>query len=267
MKKIYIITAFLAASFSYGQLSENFDASIDFLPVGWTAFRGTNGLGTGTGRDWKVSTEHNFSAPNAAVIIFENVTGGGLAEDWLVTPLVDLTNRTASSLSFYGGQHYATDYGSVYKVKVSTTSQTDHASFTDIATYGETDFSIGAITSLKTIDLSAYNGQQIYIAFVMIQDDGDNWYIDNVNVTGTLGTADFNSNLKASLYPNPTKDILNIDTDEAIEKIEVYGILGNLLNTVTNTKIVDLTEFSNGLYLIKIKSVDGNEVTQKVMKN
>ena len=74
-------------------------------------------------------------------------------------------------------------------------------------------------------------------------------------------------NLKASLYPNPTKGILNIDTDEAIEKIEVYGILGNLLNTVNNTKIVDFTEFPNGFYLVKIKTVEGNEVTQKVMKN
>jgi hypothetical protein len=263
MKKIYIITAFLMVSFSYGQLSENFDASTN-LPAGWTAFRGTNGLGTA--RDWKISSEHNFSAPNAATVIFEDVTGG-LAEDWLVTPLIDLTNRTASSLSFYGGQHYAADYGSVYKVKVSTISQTNHASFTDVATYGEADFSTAAITSFKTIDLSAYNGQQIYIAFVMIQDDGDNWYIDNVNVTGTLGTADFNGNFKASLYPNPTNGILNVDTDEAIEKIEVFGILGNLLNTEINTKTVDLTGFPNGFYLVKIKTVAGNVVIKKVMKN
>jgi hypothetical protein len=262
MKKLYILASLLMASFSYGQLTENFDAATT-LPLGWTAYRGMDGVGIT--QDWGTSTLRNYSAPNSAYVRYE---AGGLAEDWLVTPQIDLTNRTACSLSFYGGQQYTAEYGTVYNVMVSTTSQTDHASFTNVATYAEADFGTAQpLTSLKTVDLSAYNGQQIYIAFVMIQDDGDNWFIDDVNVTGTLGTADFNSNLKASLYPNPTKGVLNIDTTEAIEKIEVYGILGNLVKTVNNTKTVDMTELSNGSYMVKVKTVEGNVSTQKVMKN
>ena len=40
-------------------------------------------------------------------------------------------------------------------------------------------------TAMKTVSLSAYSGQQIYIAFVMVQNDGDNWFLDTVGVTGT----------------------------------------------------------------------------------
>jgi len=265
MKKFYkLALTLLFANAAFGQLSENFDASLN-LPVGWTAFRGTNGLGSGVDRDWKISTEHKYSAPNAAVIVFENVTGG-LAEDWLVTPLIDLTNRTASSLSFYGGQHYPEDWGSVYKVKVSTTSQTNHASFTDVATYTESDFSIAAITSLKTIDLSAYNGQQIYIAFVMIQDDGDNWYIDNVNVTGTLGTTEFENNSNLTTYPNPTKDFVKIETVESIKKIEVYDVIGNEVRTPVKGNSVDLTGLSNGTYILKVMTNDGKITSKKIIK-
>lgn len=264
MKKIYAFIFCITAITSYGQLSENFDADIN-VPAGWAAFRGTNGLGSGSGRDWKVSTEHNFSAPNTAVIIFENVTGG-LAEDWLVTPLVNLTNLTASSLSFYGGQHYSEDWGSVYKVKVSTTSQTNHASFTDVATYTESDFAIGSVTSLKTIDLSAYNGQQIYIAFVMIQDDGDNWYVDNVNVTGTLGVDEFQNNLDLSIYPNPTANSVNVETSESIEKIEVYDILGKIVKMQNKGVNVDLSDLSEGLYALKVTTIDGKIATKKIVK-
>ncbi len=264
MKKIYAFVFCITTITSYGQLFENFDAAIT-LPAGWTAFRGTNGLGTGTGKDWKITNEHNFSAPNTAAVIFEDVTGG-LAEDWLVTPLINLTNLTASSLSFYGGQHYPEEWGSVYKVKVSTTSQTNHASFTDVATYTESDFSIGAVTSLKTINLSAYNGQQIYIAFVMIQDDGDNWYIDNVNVTGTLGIPEFQNNLDLSIYPNPTNNFVNIVTTESIEKIEIYDILGKIVKTQNKAVNVDLSDLPEGLYALKVTTINGKIATKKIVK-
>lgn len=262
MKKIYAFVFCITAFTSYGQLSENFDASTN-LPSGWTSFRGTNGLGAIN--DWQVSNVHNFSVPNCATITYENVAGG-LAEDWLVTPLVNLTNVTGSSLSFYGGQHYATNYGSTYKVKVSTTSQTNHASFTDVATYSELDFSTGAITSLKTIDLSAYNGQQIYIAFVMIQDNGDNWYIDNVNVTGVLGINDFQNNLDFTIYPNPTTNFVNIVTTESIEKIEVYDVFGKIVKIKNEVANVDLSNLSEGLYTLRVTTIDGKMATKKIVK-
>ncbi|MCG2610603.1 T9SS type A sorting domain-containing protein [Flavobacterium sp. SM15] len=190
------------------------------------------------------------------------------AEDWLVTPLVNLTDYTNVSLSFWGGQQYTADYATEYTVRVSTTSQTDISSFTTIETYTEADFATTTpISSQKTVDLSAYNGQQIYIAFVMSQNDGDNWFIDDVNVTGTLGTADFNNNSAAAVYPNPTKGLITITNEENIQSIEVYGILGNLIKTVSRTNKVDIGELANGSYLIKIKTDQGAVRTEKVIKN
>lgn len=265
MKKLYIFTLLLTQCLTQAQLSENFDAGTT-LPTGWASFRGTNGLGTT--QDWQSSTTRSYSAPNSFYVRYEDVTGG-TAEDWLVTPLIDLTNRTGASLTFYGGQQYTSAYGTVYQIKVSTTSQTSHASFTNVATYAEADFTditTTTLASLKTVDLSAYNGQQIYIAFVMTQDDGDNWFIDDVNVTSTLGVEDFNANFKITMYPNPTSSIIKINSNEPIGKVQVFGITGVLLKNLKNVNQVDISSFPAGSYIIKTETVEGNFSTQKILK-
>lgn len=265
MKKIYFLALALTTSLTFGQLTENFDGAAA-LPSGWTQYRGTNG--EGTGYDWNVVADARAYSPGNCVYVRYEVVPT-MAEDWLVTPLIDLTNYTGTNLTYWAGQQYTAAYGTVYTVRVSTTSQTDIASFTTVATYAEADFATTSpMSSQKTVDLSAYNGQQIYVAFVMEQNDGDNWFVDNVAVTGTLGTSSFNNfETKVSLYPNPTNGLVNILTKENVDTIEVYGILGNLLKSVSNQTSVDFSELTSGSYFVKVKTVDGAINTQKVIKN
>jgi len=90
IKKITLLTAicFAFMQFTVAQtiLSEGFEGST-FPPTGWTAYAGTNGLGTT--EEWVQATAPNtgsFAAANQ----YENVTGG-IAEDWLGTSQIDLT--------------------------------------------------------------------------------------------------------------------------------------------------------------------------------
>ncbi len=170
-------------SFPY---EEGFEGSV-FPPQCWTSFRGTNGLGTVW--DWKQNSAGYQG--QGAYIQYETVSGGN-AEDWLVTAQLSLPSASAT-LSFYEKQSYDDDYGSTYAIKISTTSQTDIASFTDVLSYGESDFT--RIYTQRTIDLSDYAGQTVYIAFVMTNNDGDDWYIDNVKVDGASAppVADFST--------------------------------------------------------------------------
>ncbi len=160
-------------------LTEGFEGAT-FPPAGWTTFIGTNGLGTA--QDWFQATAPN-SGTYSAANQYENVTGG-IAEDWLVTSQIDLTSSTNTELLFYSTQSYGTDYGSTYEVKVSTTSQTNHGDFTTVASYNESN--VGAGFTLQTVDLSAYDGMMVYIAFVHFNDDGDNWIIDDIEVRSPL---------------------------------------------------------------------------------
>jgi len=159
--------------------SEGFE-SATFPPDCWVSFRGLNGLGIAL--DWERSTADAQSGSASAYVQFENVTGG-IAEDWLVSPEIDLSSSLNNTLSFFMRQTYSPDFGSIYRIKVSTTSQTDLASFSEVVSYIESDFSDSF--SQFSVDLSAYTGQEVYLAFVMEQDDGDDWYLDDISITGT----------------------------------------------------------------------------------
>ena len=184
IKKITLsfLLCFTASQLTLAQtiFTEGFEGTI-FPPTGWTSFIGTNGLGTTN--NWIQA-----AAPNTGIAAagnqYENVVGG-IAEDWLVTSQIDLTSAANAELLFYSTQTYGTDdYGSTYEVKISTTSQTTHADFTTVASY--TEATIGTGYTLLSVDLSAYDGMMVYIAFVHFNDDGDNWIIDDIEVRSPL---------------------------------------------------------------------------------
>ncbi|OYT15110.1 MAG: hypothetical protein B7C24_14790, partial [Bacteroidetes bacterium 4572_77] len=157
--------------------SEDFEGD-SFPPACWTSFRGENNLGPNF--DWTTTSTAN-NGVKAAFVRYENVNDGE-AEDWLVSPQIHL--QSGSELSFYQRQKYSNDYGSVYSIWISTSSPTDISSFSMLESWGETTF--GNEYSEKTIDLSAFSNTDVYIAFVMSNDDGDNWYIDDVNIISTI---------------------------------------------------------------------------------
>ncbi len=181
MKKITLFLLMLFSFTAFAQFPESFETTVP--PAGWASFRGTNGLGTGF--DWSASTVAVFvqEGVQSAFVRYEAVTGGS-AEDWLVSPMHTVTAPN-TLLTFYQRQQYTVDYGTTYDIRVSTTSQTDHATFTTVLSQSEADLNLTTMT-VKSVDLSAYVGQSIYIAFVMTNNDGDNWAIDNVNMESSV---------------------------------------------------------------------------------
>ncbi len=169
---------------------ENFDA-VTFPPTDWTTFRGTNGAGVS--QDWKRDTDGYSGSAGCAFVRYEN--NGSVNEDWMVSPQIELGSN--SFLYFYEKQEYNTNYYGNYSIRVSTNSQTNHTDFTTIISYDETDFS--TTYSLREIDLSAYDGLNVYIAFVMTNDNGDDWFVDNIEVSG--GTAGGKLLISEVAYP------------------------------------------------------------------
>jgi lysyl endopeptidase len=159
--------------------TELFDAEI-FPPCGWISFIGANGIGTS--QNWNRATTNTYlSSPGSAYVRYENVSGG-MAEDWLVSPLITLPE--SALLSFYQRQSYSNNYNTSYQIKISTASQNTISDFINVESYTESAF--GTTYTKKTIDLSNYDNQDVFIAFVMSQDDGDDWYIDSIKISGII---------------------------------------------------------------------------------
>ncbi|MFN3270183.1 MAG: S8 family peptidase, partial [Candidatus Kapaibacteriota bacterium] len=68
-----------------------------------------------------------------------------------------------------------------------------------------------------------------------------------------------------SIYPNPTPDIIFVNSKEKIENVEVFDILGNSL-LKTNNFIIPIDKFPNGLYFLSIKT-QSREYRTKFIKN
>jgi Arylsulfotransferase (ASST)/Secretion system C-terminal sorting domain len=81
----------------------------------------------------------------------------------------------------------------------------------------------------------------------------------------TLLTTIENTLSEIKLYPNPTLDILNIQTTNNIDKIEIYTILGELVTKKEYSKNINLNNLSNGLYIVKIHS-NNSTISKKMLK-
>lgn len=70
-----------------------------------------------------------------------------------------------------------------------------------------------------------------------------------------------------TLYPNPTSDILNIETKQNISKIEIYDLSGKLVKTANGKdKKVTVSHLNKGMYLIKLYTETG-VINSKFIKN
>ena len=183
MKKLLLLLLLMFTGLNVFGQSENFDSvTAPALPSGWTQFE----TGTGTAQSWLTTNVTTFTyggTGNSAMINRENVTTG-LAIDWLVSN--QITVPLNGQLRFQTKTIQTGIQGSLFDIKISKISQTNPADFTTLVSY--TEASLTATANLfeeKVIDLPAATyppGTQIYVAFVMTNDNGDRWVIDNVNV-------------------------------------------------------------------------------------
>ncbi|MFK5878967.1 MAG: T9SS type A sorting domain-containing protein [Flavobacteriaceae bacterium] len=93
----------------------------------------------------------------------------------------------------------------------------------------------------------------------------------NTNIVTTEITAsalgmDGNLISKFYIYPNPTSNILNINSTTQITKLEIYNNIGQAVLSEINKRSIDISTLSSGLYFIKIKDELGNLEIKKIIK-
>lgn len=69
-----------------------------------------------------------------------------------------------------------------------------------------------------------------------------------------------------SIYPNPAKDVLNINSSEEVKSISVFNISGREVKRYKDSKQIDVSNLSSGIYIIQVITDKGVR-THKVIKN
>lgn len=78
-----------------------------------------------------------------------------------------------------------------------------------------------------------------------------------VTQSGLLATRE-NKTFVTTLYPNPTSDVLNIETKQTISKIEIFDLSGKLVKSENGKdKKFSVSNLTKGMYLIKLYTENG----------
>ena len=187
MRKITLLLFAFICSFtgySQGLPLEGFEGTT-FPPTDWAVFD----IGVGGTVDWSTNP-NSCQGTLAAYMNRQNLGQGSYTEEYLSTKLI--TVPANGQLRFFSRTFTAGNSGTLYEVKlaVGTSPQNVPASYTTtLATYTEDQLSaVFNVCDEKVIDLDAYVGQDVYIAFVMKYTQpgtilsGDRWLLDNVQV-------------------------------------------------------------------------------------
>jgi len=73
-------------------------------------------------------------------------------------------------------------------------------------------------------------------------------------------------NQAIDIYPNPSQGIFNIETENQIVKVDVYNIAGQLVYKAQDSKTIDISSQSSGIYFVNIITNEGS-VLKKIIKN
>ncbi|HEY0046298.1 MAG TPA: choice-of-anchor L domain-containing protein, partial [Flavobacterium sp.] len=213
MKKItLLILAFFFSMLGYSQ-SEGFEgeSTPNLVTDQWILGSGTWAVfdnGVGTAQSWTVNTTVStppappliHSGERAAFINLENIGANNTSRDYLATPLFTIPDN--GQLRFFTRTTVNGNQGTVYKIMVSTTVQNDPAAYVEVESWAENELTnTFNIYEEKVVDLSAYEGDQIYVAFVREFTQptaglgGDRWLIDDVRfVEKCLDVTNLNAN-------------------------------------------------------------------------
>ncbi|WP_298238969.1 T9SS type A sorting domain-containing protein [uncultured Algibacter sp.] len=82
----------------------------------------------------------------------------------------------------------------------------------------------------------------------------------------TLSTKKLDA-FKFTMYPNPVKSELAINSKEPLSSVAVYNLLGkNVLQATNNLERISMSSLSTGIYVVKLEAKNGASVTKRIVK-
>ena len=194
------------------------------------------------------------ASSQAAVTITGTFTTGGTPPSTTNAVVSNITTTSAQidfSVNTFGIQSsIVVDYG------LSPTSFTSYNWVANTSTNTPTPFSFN-FTSL-TPNTTYYYRVRGYSPTLV-----GNRILGNFT-TSALGLTDNEQKAKFNLYPNPTTDNFSIEMDNEVKSIDIYSLQGQKVLS-SNSKEVNVSNLSKGIYLVQIEDENNKISTQKLI--
>jgi len=282
MKKILLSIAFLSATF-IGAKAQTVIWSDDNFSGQWLVIDAD-----GDGENWHFFNAGTAEGPDVWLRSFSYINSQGpiTPDNYVISPAIDLTGQTGElTLSWkVAGQdpNFSAEKYSVYVAAASAVDAVQTADeVTDVflnsaVTFSETVTDNGtpvgpAYFFQKTLDISSFAGQNIYVAF-RHHDSTDQFaiLIDEVEVTAGDVSVDSHLASSFSIYPNPTTDIINISNGvDAIENVTITDLNGRVVKEISLAVVeqtqINISDLAQGVYILNATS-NGKTITEKIVK-
>ena len=199
--------------------------------------------------------------------VFALVSGAGANNDWLISPKLKLPSANAY-LSFYTKAFRPQVYTEKYKVYISTTTD-DSASFMPV---GETVYTAPEEWDETVVDLSTFNGKEVYLAIQCVSNQAYIFFIDDIQVSRPSSATEQIDDLSRYVrsYPNPASETWTVTAyGTEINRVEICNMQGGVVfrsasGLNTESYRVSMSGFTPGLYMARIYTPAGVQ-TLKVM--
>lgn len=265
-------------------LTEGFEGTT-FPPSGWTLNNPDNAT------TWARTTVAAKTGVASAFMDNYNYNASGQVDE-LIAPSVNLTGGTSPVLTFQVAYQMYTDpstspnYSDTLNVMISTNCGSSYTSIykkfsstlaTTNPTFSTTQFTpTSSQWRMETISLSTYSASTgAIVKFHHTTDFENQMYIDDVNISATMGINVYAALAGIQIYPNPSADgkfFVDVKQNESqVQKLSVYDVLGNKVYGIdqhipTGFYEMNLDNLSNGTYLVEIIK-DNKPVYTKVVIN
>lgn len=215
--------------------------------------------------------------------------------DELISPSYDFTYLSGATLTFkYAGAsratsaaeandvlkfYYSTNCGSTWTVYTAATMQAAAIANNGFVN-GEFMPYYASNWATKTITLPATLNNKPNVRFKWEYATGlasNNFYIDDINLSGVVGINEQANSFNLGIYPNPTTESTSIAyhlTEKGNVKLEVVDVLGKKVAEVINSNqtegdynfTISKSEYSlkNGIYFVRL-TVNNAVVTRKLV--
>ncbi len=244
-------------------------------------------INTNGGSAWEVN---NIAAATGQYSInLYNFSGNDKGPDEFITNAFNLSNVTATSMTFDMAFAYPTLTGTntdKLTVYFSTNcgqtwmpryAKTGAALATTATAINNDFFPTSAQWRTETVNLSPTSVStkpNVRFRFEFSHDTGNNLYIDNINLSGTVGVNEVNAdNANVVVYPNPSTSFTYVDfnmTYTGKVVIDVMDVQGRVMSTFSDElpagehQYTMSNELAKGVYFVRLTFGD-NAVTKKVV--
>ena len=228
--------------------------------------------------NWVIS---HYSAGNINELKGNGYSGGAniVTDQWYISPYFNTNTNTGVEFSF--SSKCAKYVGPAMVVMVSTKFKNEVVTPADWTTLTSANSPVpsGTASAWKKshINLDSYKGDSVCIAFRYTSNatpttGAATYYVDSIQILGTpLGINDINqASALVSLFPNPSKSNVTVSYPSAINKIEVYNMVGDLVLSYENINStiynMNIEKFQQGIYFTKIQLKNGITVSKKIVR-